>query len=87
MKTKNLIAYVLISLFVFSPFLNVESWAASRTVPIRLQSQPAWECNWMCESNNDVTCCFKYCSDDDNYTWYQVDKFCFADPNTNLPQK
>jgi hypothetical protein len=86
MKTKKLIAYVLITLFVFSPFLNIEIWAASRTVPIRLQPQPAWVCEWICETNDDVTCCFKYCSDD-GYTWYQVDKFCFADPNTNLPQK
>ena len=28
MKTKKLFVYVLISLFVFSPFLNVESWGA-----------------------------------------------------------
>ena len=33
MKTKKLFAYVLISLFVFCPFLNFESWAALRSVP------------------------------------------------------
>ena len=87
MKTKKIIAYFLIILFVFSPFLNIESWAASRTVPTKLQPQPVWVCEWICETIGDVTCCFKYCSDDDSYTRYQVDKFCFADPNTNLPQK
>jgi hypothetical protein len=34
MKTKKLIAYVLISLFVFSPFLNFESGAARRPLPL-----------------------------------------------------
>jgi hypothetical protein len=34
MKTRKIMAYVLISLFVFSPFLNFESWALSRTYPL-----------------------------------------------------
>ena len=86
MKTKKYIVYVLISLFIFSPFLNLDGWTASRTNPIKQQVQPTWECNWICETDNEVTCCYKYCSDD-GFTWYQEDKFCFGDPVSNPPKK
>ena len=40
MKTKKFIVYVLISLFAFCPFLNVEGWTAGGTLPI-MQEQPS----------------------------------------------
>jgi hypothetical protein len=39
MKTKKFIVYVLISLFVFSPFLNFEGWALGPRLPT-LQEEP-----------------------------------------------
>ena len=86
MKTNKIIVYVLISLIFFTLFINAESWATSRTYPIK-QVPQTWECSWICETYNDVTCCYRYCSEDNGFTWYQLDKFCFADPIPNLPQK
>jgi hypothetical protein len=86
MKTNKVFAYLLIVFFAFFLFFNLESQAASKN-SFQPKTPITWECNWMCETNNDVTCCYKYCSDDERFTWYQMEKFCFADPVTNLPQK
>jgi hypothetical protein len=91
MKTKKLFVYVLISLFVFSPFLNFESWAIGTRVPIMkaLPETGAAEtrCDWTCQTYNGpqvFTCCYKYCTDDNGRAWHEVDSFCFADPMSNL---
>ena len=65
MKTKKFIVYVLISLFVFSPFLNFESWATGTRVPIK-QTLPETragviECRWDCVWIGNDYCCEKYC--------------------------
>ena len=86
MNTKKLFVYAFICLFIFSPFLNLNSWAAPRTNPIMQQAQPEWECNWACETHSDVTCCYQYCSEE-KLTWYQTNKFCFAESTSNPFQK
>lgn len=40
MKTRKFIVYVLISLFVLSPLLNLEGWAMLRPKPI-MQAEPS----------------------------------------------
>jgi hypothetical protein len=86
MKTKKFIAYVLISLFVFSPFLNIESWASlPRTVPIMRPVEAEAGiivCKWYCQWVMNQYCCQKYCCDCNGALCSITDYVCVTWPST-----
>ena len=73
MKTKKFIVYVLISLFVFSPFLNLEGWASSQTLPI-MKLGACKVLRYVCWEVGDKTCCERYCCSSDSETSCVLDQ-------------
>jgi hypothetical protein len=88
MKTQKVIAYVLISLFLLSPFLTIESWASLRTYPIAKQVEQEAGiivCKWYCQWVMNEYCCQKYCCDCNGALCSITDFLCVTWPST--PQK
>jgi hypothetical protein len=71
MKTKKVMVYGLISLFVFLPFLNLESLGATRTAQVkylapRMEPAPADVIIPVCYQWGDQICCEDFiCYGDD----------------------
>lgn len=62
MKTKKTFIYLLISFFIFSPFLNVSGWAALRKAPAA-KMETTIVCHDYCAWFGDEYCCRSECCD------------------------
>jgi hypothetical protein len=72
MKTKKYLVYALISVLVFFLFLNFESWATSRPLPIMMHPIMVYEaCPVIvpvCYQIGTQTCCESYCCTSTDYS-------------------
>ena len=85
MKTKKFIVYVLISLFVFSPVLNLEGWAMLRPKPI-MQAEPSPVAPIfipVCFPFGDEICCEIYRCDPDMTTCVLLGDAPFCAPESS----
>jgi hypothetical protein len=88
MKTKKLIVFVLISFFIFSPFLNSEGWSALRSKAPIMKMETTIVCHDYCAWFGDEYCCSSECCDlatgDCSGGGYN---FCISSPLFSFPQK
>lgn len=87
MKTKTFLAFVLVSLFIFSPFLNFESGAMSRTSSLQIKQFPEMlavgrYCENICQWVGNSWCCTKFCcADNTGRGCYIADFYCIDWPD------